>query len=583
MALGARWRAPVAGMLGLLWLAPFFAACSARDEAAGPNVLVYLVDTLRRDRLGVYGYPRDTSPRLDAFAREAIVFENAYSPTSWTRPAAASLLSGLSPVRHRTSGRAHRLPEGVALLGEHFQAAGYRTLAVSTNPNVIPLWGFDRGFDRFDDLDSTGNPARADAVVDHTLAALAELPPDQPFFYYVHTMDPHTPYDPPPDYAQKFAKNEIDGPGLYDGEIAFGDAEFGRLLDRLRELGRYDDTLIVYVSDHGEELGDHGGYYHGVTLFEEVVRIPLLIRLPGNARAGERVARLATLMDILPTLLAAAGRDVPDGLDGIDLLADGDPAEERPVFFDLTLDFNIHHTNVLRGVRSGRFKYVRRTRPVERELLFDLAEDPNERNNLAMSQPGQIEPLAALLDARLASHASGVHLRLRNSYGAGSRRCVVRLETAGRFVDPRASSLEDGDRLSVGEHLQSLRLDAMLHNTPNPTGSDPVLIIDEDALVFDVDPPESTIELRSLPVGKRKACPVWYGRERTPLEAKRLRFDTGSEALAIRDPATLIRRDGARSAVLPQGIYLGVVEAPKALEEVPEEVNEALRQLGYIE
>ena len=580
--LPALWIAPIVGALALPWLGCPDPTPSVRAE--GPSVVLYLVDTLRPDHLGVYGYPRETSPRLDAFARDAVVFENAYSPSSWTRPATASLLTGLSPGRHGATGRVDVLPDEVRLLSEHFQEAGYRTLGLVTNPNVIPLWGFDQGFDLFEDVDSRSRGASADVLMDRVLEQLDALPPDTPFFLYVHALDPHEPYEPPPDWAQPFEGGGRRDVALYDGEIAFGDYHFGRLLDRLRARGQYEEALVVFVSDHGEEFEEHGGTGHGHALFEESVRIPLLVKLPGNERAGARVSGIATLMDVAPTVLAALGRPVPADLDGVDLLSDPSATRgERPLFLDLELDWHRGRTDIVRGVRVGDRKYLRRMRPVEGELLFDLASDPGETADLRESSPEEAAELAALLDAHTAAHSTGVHLRVIHSAWGTDRRCRARLETAGRFVQLATRLLEAGDRVELADGGRSLLLDVALRNYPHPTGGVPHVIIDEDAVAVEVEPRDAAIELTALPDDDHGPCDVWLGPDHTALEGSRLRFDTGRADLALRDVSSLVRAEGPRGAAVPQGIYLAVVRPADARSEVPEEVRARLRELGYLE
>jgi arylsulfatase A-like enzyme len=222
-----------------------------------PNVVIYLVDTLRQDHLGLYGYECDTSPRLGEFAKDAVVYRAAYSPTSWTKPAVTSLLSGRYPSAHGAVKRDSTLDADVQLVGEYLREAGYQTAAFVTNPNVLPVWGFERGFDRFYDIESVARSARADRVNEVVFEHLAQ-DPREPFLLYVHTRDPHKPYAPPVPYARMWAGEGDARVAAYDGEIRFNDHHFGRLLDHLEAAGLYRDALIVFTSDHGEELGERG-------------------------------------------------------------------------------------------------------------------------------------------------------------------------------------------------------------------------------------------------------------------------------------------------------------------------------------
>jgi len=570
----------VAGVATLLWrVGPF-----PRVRADGPNVIVYLVDTLRADHLGLYGYERDTSPRLDAFARDAIVFDHAYAPSSWTRPSTASLMTGLSPSRHRAIGRLDRVRPELRVLAEHFRTAGYRTLGFVTNPNVLDVWGFDQGFESYRDIDSESLSSRADTVIDQTLRALDALAPEERFFLYVHTLDPHIPYQPPPPYERMFEAPEDESVALYDGEIAFGDEQFGRLLDWLRQRQKYDDTLIVFVSDHGEEFLDHAGTEHGHTLFEEVVRIPLLFKLPDGERSAERVPSIATLMDVLPMILARVGLPVPEGLDGTDLLGAGaaQPSSPgRPLFLDLDLDWHQGRTDIVRGVRVGDLKYLRRLRPVEEQALFDLAADPGEKRDLLPSAPADVARLAHLLDTHITETVTGVHLRASNSEWGETRRCSIALRTTGRFVDLVTRALEDGDRAELDAGGTRIDVVVTLANYPHPTGGIPRVIIDEDSFAFDVEPVDAEIEVESVALDGMSPCPLWLGPTHRRADDERRRFRPSQPDLALVDVAELLRQTGENARALPMGIYLAVVSDAEVGEDVPEDVRERLRQLGY--
>lgn len=336
--------------------APQAATPAAASESAAPGprppVLLYLVDTLRADRLGCYGYGRPISPRLDAFAQGAVLFENALAQTSWTKPAVASLLTGLPPRRHGVNHPEDGLPEGITLLAQRLAARGYATAGFTANAHVSPASGFARGFDQFEYLIQEPNDAAA--VNRRVFAWLESADPGRPFFLFVHTIDPHAPYQPLEPYRRRFAAQVADpavgsvesiraiGRGevpvtgrltadllaLYDAEVAANDAAFGELLDELERRGLLDEALVVFLSDHGEQFHEHGVFGHGWDLYGEVLRVPLLLRLPGQ-RQGRRVARPVQQIDLLPTLLTYLGLPVPGDLPGTDLLRLA--GEEAPV------------------------------------------------------------------------------------------------------------------------------------------------------------------------------------------------------------------------------------------------------------
>ncbi len=364
--------------------------------AQGRNVVLVVIDTLRRDHLATYGYPRDTAPFLGELARQGAVFQGL-TPAPWTKPATASLLTGLHPLHHQAIDRVDRLPDAAVTLAQRLRRAGYHTLAASANGWVSPLFGFDRGFDTFLYRDN----AKAARLNRDLLPALDRLKP--PFFLYVHYTDPHLPYDPsttwdgrplPADLkGRPVTVEEVDAPhfihrspellararDLYDGEIRGTDDALRALVDHLARRGLMKSTVLVVTADHGEELGDHGRMSHGQTVYQEVLRVPLVIRAPGAVPAG-RFGR-ASLMDVVPTLLDLLGIGRPDPLDGESLagrLASPAPAlkEDRP--FLAHLDF-VDGTGL--ALIRGRWKLVLGKNPYRKEL-FDLRADPGERRNL---------------------------------------------------------------------------------------------------------------------------------------------------------------------------------------------------------
>ncbi len=397
-------------------LAPAAAAAAATPESLRPNLIVYLIDTLRADHLGCYGYPLPTSPRIDAFARESVLWREARSQSSWTKPAVATLLTGLYPITHGADRRARGLAPDVVTLADRLAAAGYQTAFFTTNPTVTAKFGFDRGFDEFHYLSHPRGRGRGRGHVDsaqihrQVVAWLERRDPARPFFLVVHTLDPHDPYNPPERFKRRFAP-DVDAtvaccirahelaaltPGaararaqemvaLYDGEIAQNDESFGALYDELARRDLLERSALLLTADHGEEFYDHGGWRHASTLYEEVLRIPLILRLPGGAERGRAIDAPADLIDIAPTLLALVGLEVPATLPGESWLPAlgglAPPAGESFAWLEHP-SFSI--ASVLRdswkGVRSrGGWRL-----PLERgsDELFELRADPGERRNL---------------------------------------------------------------------------------------------------------------------------------------------------------------------------------------------------------
>jgi arylsulfatase A-like enzyme len=373
-------------------------AVRPRPWSGRPNVIIYLVDALRRDRLGCYGAARPTSPSVDAFARGATLFEHAVAQATWTRPAVTSVLTGLEPLAHGVRTLDDRLADEAVTLPELLQAAGYLTAAFSTNPHVSAATGLAQGFDDFQLLPE-GRRSSED-VNRRVLRWLDGHAGGAPFFLYVHALDPHAPYAPPVDMMQRFAPGVVPGAGagselirayaakgeerarriaglsaLYDGEVAANDRSFGELVAELRRRGLYEKTLLVFVADHGEEFDEHGFLGHANNLYAPTLSVPLIVKWPRQTR-GERVPGLAQQIDLMPTVLRAAGLSPPAGLRGHDLFTLG--AGHR-AFSHLS-----YQGREGVSVSQGVWKLIL---PMSRKLapgpeLYRRDTDPGERENL---------------------------------------------------------------------------------------------------------------------------------------------------------------------------------------------------------
>jgi len=397
---------------------------------ARPNVLLITMDTTRADRCSVYGFEPDTTPALRELARSGVRFEHAYAASSTTLPTHASLFTGLYPLRHGVVNNGLALAPTFVTITERLTDAGYDTGATVGSFVLDARFGLAQGFDRYDDdFDrergsvksdrwgafriEEGFDRRADDTTTRAIRWLDErAAPSRPFFLFVHYFDPHEPYDPPEPYRSRFA----DGPNpshaaRYAAEIAFTDAQIGRLLAALEARGHARDTLVIVTADHGEGLGQHGYAFHGAHVHDEAVRIPLLVRWPGGP-AGRTVAEPVEMVDVAPTILeltgvGAASEDAP--LPGRSLagLLRGDDVQldpEHPVFLFRRQYRRPERKGMYRAVgrqlavRVGRWKYIHG--PAEQRFeLFDLESDPGELTNLYRQRPEQAHALAARLAA----------------------------------------------------------------------------------------------------------------------------------------------------------------------------------------
>jgi arylsulfatase A-like enzyme len=243
------------------------------------------VDTLRADHVPAYGYRGVATPNLDSLARDSVLFSNAYAHVPLTLPSHASLLTGLLPPRNGVRDNyGYTLPPGVETLAGVLQKARYATGAAVSSAVLSRDSGLNRGFDFYDDqVDAAGRAERDGARTVEALLPWVQEQRNRPFFAFLHLFEPHAPYEPPEPYRSRYRS-------AYDGEIARADEILGTFLDRLRQWGLYERALVIFFSDHGEGLSDHGEREHGVFLYREAIHVPLLLKLPGNRRAGETVA-----------------------------------------------------------------------------------------------------------------------------------------------------------------------------------------------------------------------------------------------------------------------------------------------------
>ena len=584
--------AAMAGIGALFWSGYQQPANSGEPAAAAdpprPNVIVFLVDTLRADHLGVYGYDRDTSPVLDRWASGSTVFDNTYAPSSWTKPSMVTLFSGLDAISHGAEDRLDRIPADVPLLAERLKALGYSTFGAVTNPNVLAHWGFDRGFDVYRDLDSAGNGTPANRVTEFVEEHLDRLEQSQPFFLYLHVVDPHFPYQPPPPFDSRFPRSRAVpanmSVGRYDGEIAFVDAQFGRITELLGQRGLNDRSMTIFTSDHGEELWERGRLGHGSTLYEEVVRVPLLIRFPQGRFAGIRVAARTSLTDVFPTVLHALGESPGERLDGRDLapLIQGSVTDtaERDLFLSLRTSGQGGHR--VRGVLSGPFKYLKRTRPEANEALFDLVRDPTESKDISADEQPLQARLAKSLNAHLAQRSSGVQLRIVNAAAGEPQRAEALIQTSGDFTEVMGIRLEQGDGFDLLEDRRQLRLSWRLENRYQELNRGKRLVPDEDGIRFQVTPPDARIVVQQLEIGEAGEARLRVG-DGEQAQAVPFAFHASDDAWRIRDIDDLLADAGATSGDDKPGVFLGVIRPPAASAAKPSrELLERLRSLGYL-
>lgn len=373
-------------------------------HAEAPNIILVTVDTTRADRMGFLGNKQGLTPNLDVLARQGVVFEKAFSQAPLTPVSHATIFTGTYPQFHTVTDFGHPLPSLLPSLPEILQKSGYHTAAfigsliLDPKANMAP--GFDRGFDYFDaGFHPKRHPdenryesieRRAGDVVEHAISWMSKNR-QTPLFVWIHLYDPHAPYDPPAPFDKKFKDP-------YDGEIAYADACLGKLFSYLRQRGLYDRALITVMSDHGESLGAHGESMHGIFLYDETIRVPLLFKLPGELLAGRRVTSQVRLVDIAPTLLSMLSLPLPPTFQGESLVpkmkAGQKAATDLPVYSETEYPHRAFGWSSLRSMRTGKYLFVR----APRRELYDQTRDLPAEHNLAATSPAVTDTLQSQLD-----------------------------------------------------------------------------------------------------------------------------------------------------------------------------------------
>ncbi len=409
-----------------------------------PNVILIMVDALRADRLHCYGYETQTSPHIDALATDAILFQDYFVQSSWTRPSTATLLTSLYPSSHRAIYKPDMLPDAVVSVAEQMTAEGYFALGFANNINIAPIFNFGQGFDEYIFLKpryfffspesgfqlTLYNQLRlvrerffskakhvyhyyqdAQVVNKNALSWLEKLQNGR-FFLFIHYMETHDPYFVHPYNGVGYARvsNPRPHPSLageysetYDGEVRFVDQAVGELCQWLKDNDLYDDALIILTSDHGQEFYEHGGWWHGTTLYEEQIHVPLIVKLPHQKAAGTTDNRMVRCLDVAPSILTMAGIPPHPSMQGESFLGwtGRSWAGVQDVFSE-----EDHEGNVIHSLRTRTWKLIEANQNNPRGLpstsLFHLLEDPLEKRNLAQQHQDVLDLLRPRLEEKLA-------------------------------------------------------------------------------------------------------------------------------------------------------------------------------------
>jgi arylsulfatase A-like enzyme len=553
-------------------------------------VVLCTIETLRRDHTSLYGYGRATTPFLEALAKESLVFEEAYSQSSWTRPSMATVLTGLYASQHGTVQGTDRLPGAFVLISELLREAGYATAACCGCETISkPTFNYDQGFDLFvDEGSATFEKTRQDAL--EWLAA----DEGRPFFLFIHVFDPHEPYDAPlpfrdvfdPQYDGRLKAVSALSPsgsavrvGLtdrdrqyikarYDAEIYYVDTVLEGLVAQLKERGLWDDTLLVVTSDHGEEFGEHGDWGHGKTLFPQSLAVPLLIKLPAQAHGGRRVLGLAGGVDIVPTILAALGVDAPAYLPGMDLLESavrtGRTSRQAHAaeLWDIGAD---RRGEPAYSIISEGFQFILpRAYAPETQYLFNLREDPSGRTNLISSRLDVAERLRLMVEQR---YGCVGYTLAANGSGAGPHVFSVTVTSEAAITETEGVRIEPDDAVRVSEdaHTMQARL---------------TVAGDDDAVRFRTEPPNVPVTIAvqldgaDAPADLVRLGPSGEAPKRLPLAVPAQRSAVDADT----SEARLYKVGGEL------GLFIWRNGTPRGSQaaDLDEETLRALKQLGYL-
>jgi arylsulfatase A-like enzyme len=391
------------------------------DNVRAKNLIIVLIDALRADHVGALGYKRGTTPNVDRLVERGALFTAAIAQCPWTRPSVGTLFTGLYPSTLRMTCHNFRnpkaecdlLPSSALTLAEILKGEGFETAGVVANINVDEIFGFAQGFNYFESIPATWAAKDPDwrvhnewmskttvTLTDAALDWLKQRSEERSFFLYLHYLDPHEPYDPPEAHAARFSEESYDVPHpmirqlepRYDGEIYLVDEQLERILQYMDEELMLDDTALVILSDHGEEFGDHGGLYHGYTVFDEQIRVPLFMMIQGLTKPAERITDQVRLLDVLPTLLHVLGIEVPSSVQGVSLvpLMAGEETEQLPALSEW--GYNPYSSYRL---PPWKIVYVHSTKQT---MLFNIEEDPGELNDLSSMHPGRAKKMLRALE-----------------------------------------------------------------------------------------------------------------------------------------------------------------------------------------
>jgi choline-sulfatase len=579
--------------------------CGARPERL--NVLIIAVDTLRADHLGCYGYTRETSPNIDHLAEGGVLCRLCTSQAPWTLPSFTTVFTSLYPTQHGAETVHSTLRDSIPTLATILKEHGYTTGAIVNAPALKPAYGVDRGFDYYNMTPLEGRAA--DGTTRDALAWLDTVE-DEPFFAFVHYFDPHLAYAPPASYRKRFTVDyegrigssfNLEGfsrvrdtmfvemrdltqadwnriVGLYDAEIAFTDSAIAQLIRGLDERNLSGNTLIVFLSDHGEEFFEHGGFEHGHSLYEELIHVPLLFRLPGKLASGARVSQPVRLLDVAPTILDFLGVERPAAFEGVSLMAllegNAPPDNRKGTLLPRGASYSeaLMHGREQKCVKAYPWKLVFEM-DTETKHLFNLADDPGELHDVLEEYPDR----TARLEDMLFHVVFGLSDTWYVALNAGADRTVFDIDlTAERGPAPGNISpyrlLDDDGRILAQPGASSFETSGSRLRLENLDLKGSV------TLAFKVYPERFPVDFDLKIDGRSAAEQTYLGESLEP---------AGTMPFSVKGRRGRVKSPG-RPARTPEPPYILVwYESGRYGGDTPvkldEETKRELRSLGYIQ
>jgi arylsulfatase A-like enzyme len=559
-------------------------------------VFVFLTDTLRADALSLYGADSMPGAAIERLARDSWVYTNARSTSGWTRPAIATLMTGARAATHGVYGRFDSLGESLPVLGEVMSNAGYRTIALSSNPNILERWGFGRGFDRFIDVGAANwTTVKTDAAsLFDVLERELQTDSAPPTFFYVHLMDPHFPYQPEPvdrdalgdgsSLRDAFPRGSIRPDDRvwnewldYLAEIRGLDRRLGRFLAFLRTRGLYERSTIVIVGDHGEEFLDHGRQYHGQTLFDEMLRVPLLVKPSGAGSRGVRISSPVGLQDVAPTLVESLGLKSPDWPDGRAVLP-GTPPDSRVQVAELRID-----AISMASAIQNDWKLI-----VDHHggstSLYDLTSDPHEQS-IVPADEKRTAALRELLRDEYSRGDPGWHFRACGSADPSSLRFTIE----GAASPPDRVGFEASDNVNEADGAWDVNLQLVAgHGQRELQGKfvDVALPDVDEVAVAAGTAGSAALELRRA---KDSPMAIAFGSSQSVANHDVVALSERESEATMKPgdmPVCGIVGDSAPSPTNQQPAYLRVWFVPASDEAPPPpdpKLDERLKALGYLQ